>query len=390
MVLKRDFLLRFKDLLKQFPAVAILGPRQCGKTTFARQFLKGWKYFDLEKPSDFTYLSQDIEAAFKELDHPFILDEAQQFPQLFPFLRGFIDERRQKNGRVVLLGSASPTLIKQISESLAGRIGFLEMTPFQWSEVKKREDNILHSRLWERGGFPKAYLAKSWKSWLDWIEFYTRSFIERDLTALGIEVDPPQMRKLWAMLAHYNGCIWNASQIASSLGVSYHTVNRYTDILEQTFLIRKLQPYYANIGKRLVKSPKIYFRDTGLLHYFLGIHQSEILKIHPARGQSWEGFIIEQVVHRLYLKYPATQIFYWRTQARGEVDLLIQQGTQLIPIEIKLHSSPTRNDMRSLWICMDDLKLKVGYVLYPGKRSYSLGNGVIALPIEKFLNEFPL
>jgi predicted AAA+ superfamily ATPase len=293
---RRHFLDRLHQLLRTFLIVSILGARQCGKTTFIKNVLPEWKYLDLEKPSDVIRLTEDPEETLNDLKKHFILDEAQRLPSLFPVLRSFIDQQPTKNSQVILLGSASLSLIKQISESLAGRVGFLDMTPFQWDEVHGQRKSLTLNQLWHRGGFPNAFLKSSEPSRTDWFEFYTRTFIERDLSVLGIEISAPQMRRLWTMLAHLNGGIWNASQLGAALGTSYHTVNRYTDILEQTFLLRKLQPYFANIGKRIVKSPKVYFRDTGLLHFFLGIRENHSLEVHPARGASWEAFIIEHVM----------------------------------------------------------------------------------------------
>jgi predicted AAA+ superfamily ATPase len=291
-----------------------------------------------------------------------------------------------KNGmHPVLLGSASLSLIKSISESLAGRVAFVEMSPFLWQEVATADTGFDMATLWYRGGFPDAALADDDLARLDWFEGYTRTFIERDLAALGIDVAGPQMRKLWTMLAHTSGGLWNASQLASSLGVSYKTVNRYTDILEQTFLVRKLQPFFANIGKRLVKTPKIYMRDTGLLHYFLGIHSQETLATHPNRGASWESFLIEQLIVALSLFGPGCRFWYWRTAGGAEVDLLVEAGGSLVPVEMKLHSSPTRSLTGGMMSCLKDLRLKKGFVIYPGKEMYSLGEGISVLPADDVL-----
>lgn len=378
-MLKRHFSERLRRLLRTLPIVCVLGSRQCGKTTFIKDALPKWRYLDLEKPSDVVRLSDDPEDALAQLESRFILDEAQRLPALFPILRSFVDRHRNRAGQVVLLGSASLSLIKQISESLAGRVGFLDMTPFQWDEVFRKRKAFTPETLWHRGGFPDAFLTASDAARTDWFEAYTRTFIERDLAALGIEVSAPQMRKLWAMLAHVNGAIWNASQIAAALGVTYHTVNRYTDILEQTFLIRKLQPYFTNIGKRIVKSPKIYFRDTGLLHYFLGIRNPKTLEVHPGRGVSWEAFVVEHLISAFQRLSPDAQAYFFRTAGGAEADLIVEHGGRLIPFEIKLHSSPSRQDLPGLFSCMKDLKLARGYVLYPGKEDYSVGSGVKAL-----------
>jgi len=376
---------RLKQLLRTFPIVSILGPRQCGKTCFIRSALPQWRYLDLEKPSDVNLVSQDPEYMLRKLNQHFILDEAHQLPDLFPILRSHVDGNRRKNGQLVLLGSASPNLIKRISESLAGRTGFLDMSPFHWHEIHQHKKETPLSTLWHRGGFPDAFLKSSQDRRLDWFESFSRTFIERDLPALGIEISAPQMRKLMAMLSHANGGVWNASQIAASLGVNYHTINRYVDILEQTFFIRKLPPYFANVGKRLVKSPKLYFRDTGLLHYFLGVNSPKILETHPMRGSSWEGFIIHQVIDLLSLFSPSARAFYWRTASGVEVDLMIERDSRLVPFEIKLHSSPSKRDIQNLVICMGDLKITKGYVIYPGKEDYSLGSGVTALSAENLL-----
>ena len=253
-MLKRHFTERLHRLLRAFPIVCVLGVRQCGKTTFIKNTLPRWKYLDLERPSDCVRLVDDPEAALAQMKAHVILDEAQRLPALFPVLRSFVDQRQNQPGQMVLLGSASLSLIQQISESLAGRVGFLDLTPFQWSEVRKTDKHCTPETLWHRGGFPDPFLTPSDEARTDWFEGYTRTFIERDLTVLGIDVAASQMRKLWTMLAHMNGALWNASQTAAALGVSYHTVNRYTDILEQTFLIRKLQIPHAGEQARQILS----------------------------------------------------------------------------------------------------------------------------------------
>jgi len=375
-----------RRLLRRFPSVTVLGPRQCGKTTFIRRALPTWSYLDLERPSDSVPLAADPEARLNQLGDKVVFDEAQRVPEIFPILRSVIDSRRSRRGRFVLLGSASPSLIRRISESLAGRTAFLDLSPFRWSEVKTHPHTRGLTTLWFRGGFPQAFLERDDPTRHEWLESYTRAFIERDLPALGIDVSAAQMRKLWTMLAHCNGGVWNASQLAASLGVSYHTVNRYVDILEQTFLIRKLPPYFANIGKRLVKSPKIYFRDTGLLHFFLGIHSASALDTHPARGMSWEAFIIDQLISAFQQAALGSRTYFWRTSQGNEIDLLVDLGTKKIPFEVKLHSAPTAQDAGTLRQCMRDLKLPRGYLVYSGREHYSLGSGITALSAEKMLS----
>jgi predicted AAA+ superfamily ATPase len=385
-MIERHYTSRLRRLLTQFPAVTVLGPRQCGKTTFIRQALPDWTYLDLERPSDVTPLAADPEARLGQLGGHVILDEAQRLPDLFPVLRSVLDATRSRKGRFVLLGSASPSLVRAISESLAGRTAFLDLAPLRWDEVADRRNPRGIKTLWFRGGYPEAYLQRDDNARWDWLESYTRAFIERDLAALGIEVSAVQMRRLWSMLAHCNGAIWNASQLAASLGVSYHTVNRYVEILEQTFLIRKLPPFYANVRKRLVKSPKVYFRDTGLLHYFLGIRGEATLDTHPSRGLSWEGFVIDQLISAFQRHAAGSQAFFWRTAQGDEVDLLIDVGGRQIPFEVKLHSAPAAHDARTLLRCMQDLGLPRGHVIYPGEKDYSLGGGASALSARRLLS----
>ena len=381
----RGFIQALRRLLSRFPAVTVLGPRQSGKTTFVRAALPGWTYLDLERPSDATPLRADPEARLDQLGDRVILDEAQQAPALFPILRGVIDRQRGRAGRFVLLGSASPSLVRGISESLAGRTAFLDLPPFRWDEVRvERAANGLRD-LWLRGGYPAAFLEADARARWEWLEAYSRAFIERDLPALGIDVSASQMRRLWTMLAHVNGGLWNASQLAASLGVSYHTVNRYVDILEQTFLVRKLAPYFRNVGKRLVRSPKIYCRDSGLLHYFLGVRAAGDLDVHPGRGASWEAFIIDQLVSAYHRNDPGSQSWFWRTARGVEVDLLIETGGRLVPFEIKMHSAPDGDAARGLRQCMADLGISRGYLVYPGHQRYSLGGGVTVLPADDLL-----
>ena len=358
--------------------MTVLGPRQCGKTTFIRQALPDWTYVDLERPADAIPLSADPEARLAQLGDNVILDEAQSVPALFPVLRGVIDRRASRRGRYVLLGSASPALVREISESLAGRVAFLDLPPFRMDEVGGAEPDTL-ATLWCRGGFPRAFLDRDDRSRQDWFEAYVRAFIERDLPALGIDVSAAQMRKLWTMLAHFNGGIWNASGLAASRGVSYHTVNRYVDILEQTFLVRMLPPYFANVGKRLVRRPKVYFRDSGLLHHFLGILSPAMLDVHPGRGASFEGFVVDQLASAFDRVDPGSRCYFWRTGRGEEVDLLVERGARRIPFEVRLHTAPGAADAAGLHACMRDLRLDRGYLIHGGGQDYSLGGGVMAL-----------
>jgi predicted AAA+ superfamily ATPase len=384
-MIERIFAANLQRKLKNFPIVAIVGARQCGKTTLARSALDTWNYIDCEKLSEAARLQEDPEARLNQLGPKTIFDEAQRAPDLFPLLRGYVDENRSRNGQFVLLGSVSLSLIKQISESLSGRVAFVEMTPFLFCEVAKKSPENELSRLWLRGGYPDAFLAGDSTARLDWNDGYVRTFIERDLAAYGVDVSPIQMNKIMTMNAHVNAQQWNASQIAASLGISYKTVNRYLDILEQTFLLRRLQPYFTNIGKRLTKSPKLFFRDTGLLHFFLGITTMQTLNTHPNRGASWEAFVIEQLITLYSTTVPGSRFWYWRTAAGVEVDLLVESEGNIIPFEIKLHSAPSKAMVPGLLSCMKDLGLSKGYVLYPGDTDYSIGQGMMVLSVGKVL-----
>jgi predicted AAA+ superfamily ATPase len=386
-MLPRHFAGELRRLMSRFPAVTVLGPRQCGKTTFVRAELPGWTYVDLERPSDVAPLAADPAARLLQLGRAVILDEAQRLPEIFPVLRGLIDGQESRRARYLLLGSAAPSLVSGISETLAGRTGFLELPPFRWDEVAGRRPAPDLEALWFRGGFPLAFLERDDRSRHDWLDAYLRTFVERDLTALGVDASPSRMRSLCTMLAHVHGTTWNASRLASSLGVSYHTVNRYLDILEQGFIVRRLPPWFANVGKRLVKSPKVYLRDTGLLHSLLGIGDAKALHVHPSRGASWEGFVIEHVLSALQRHAPAARAHFWRTATGDEVDLLVDLGPRRVPFEIKLHSAPKAEDAGGVRRCMEALGLKRGYVLHAGREEYSLGDGIRAVPAEHLLRE---
>lgn len=386
-MIKRIFQEQLHRKLSIFPAVSILGARQAGKTTLVKEELNGWKYFDLQRPSDRAPFEADPESRLEQLDSNFILDEVQTLPELFPVLRSFIDKKRNTKGQFVILGSASFELLKNISETLAGRIGFLELPPFQWIELCKSEKKIAMNELWYKGGYPEPFLMNDNSNILEWFDAYTRTFIERDLSSLGIDFDFHNMRKFMTMLAHVNAEQWNASKISSALGINYQTVNRYLYILEKSFLIRRIPAYHANLGKRLVKADKIYYRDSGLLHYFLGIRDEETLSVHPERGSSWESFCVEQIINSMNHFSPGAQFFHMRTSGGAEVDLIVDTGQEIFPFEIKLHSAPGKDLCRGLKSCMSDLKASSGFVVYPGKESYSLGDGVIAIPISELLEK---
>ena len=361
------------ELAEQFPAILVLGPRQCGKTTLAKHFLKG-EYFDLEKPSDQQLFIDDIELALSRFDKPLIIDEAQTLPELFPVLRSKIDQNRQQNGRYYLLGSVNPALMKHISESLAGRVGMLELTPFLFTETADLGIDL--PTYWLKGGYPDAIKEKKESRWQRWQENYIRTFIERDIPRQGTKISPIQMRRLMVMIAHQHGCLLNASDLGRSLGVSYHTVNDYLDILEGHYLIRRLQPYHPNIRKRIVKSPKVYIRDTGVLHYLLGIVTERNLLEAPKRGNSWEGLMIEQIVALEKMQRVGSQFYFYRTYAGAEIDLIIDRGQERVGYEFKCSISASRKDWSNLKIGIEDGVINKGFVVYLGERIYPVSDNI--------------
>lgn len=320
-----------RELLASFPAVAILGPRQCGKTTLARMCFPGAPYFDLEQTGDRLRLEATWHQAM-QAERPVLLDEAQSWPPLFPRLRGAIDADRKRLGRFVLTGSVAPGLVRQISESLAGRLALVELAPLSWPEVAPAELDAF----WHRGGFPDAWQAVDTRIWGHWCRSYLDLLFERDLPELGIETRSPLLKRLATMVAHLHGTWWNASGLARSLGVSYHTVNRYVDILERTFLVRRLPPWSRNLGRRTRRRPKVYWRDTGLLHALLGVGSISALYAHPQAGLSWEGFVLEHLIRR---GGGDSTPHCFATSGGLECDLLVERGREVHPVEIKLGSA---------------------------------------------------
>ncbi|MFM2048554.1 MAG: hypothetical protein RI955_1102 [Bacteroidota bacterium] len=386
-MIKRIYQKQIEASFKAFPAVALLGPRQIGKSTLAKLFTNQKKknilYLDLEKASDRKKLEDAHHFLMLHKDDVVIIDEIQIMPHLFSDLRPIIDEYR-KNGRFLLLGSASPALVRGVSESLAGRVGYVELPSITLNEALA--SNITQDKLWLNGGFPASLQFKRNADSFIWRQQLIRSFIERDLRMLfNIELNPKIADNFWQMLAHINGNVWNASTIATSLGVSSPTVKRYLEFLEGAFMIRVLDAWYINAEKRITKAPKVYFRDSGLLHAYLNIDSMNHLHGHPVVGSSWEGFVIEQIIQQL--PYGIKPYFY-RTSQGAELDLLLVKGiTPKVAIEIKLNNTPSVS--RGFYECLSDLKLKSGFVITPKSDRYALNTEATVINILDFLKKLP-
>lgn len=369
--------------LHRAPVVAILGPRQVGKTTLAGELARRHKgpvtRFDLEDPEDLRQLS-DAKLALGELRGLVVLDEIQRRPDLFPVLRVLVD-RRPLPARFLVLGSASPELLRQGSESLAGRIHYHELTPFRLDEAGASNAE----RLWLRGGFPRAFLARTEAESAAWRRDFIRTYLERDVPQLGPRVPAETLQRFWSMLAHYHGQIWASSEFARSFGMSDVTVRRYLDLLSSLFLVRQLPPWHENIGKRLVKSPKVYVADTGLLHQLLGIGSREALLRHPKLGASWEGFALATV--ETCLGAAREECYFYATHGGAELDLLVVRGTRRIGFEFKRTVAPEIT--KSMRIALADLRLERLDVVHAGGRTYPLAERVRAVALACALRDVP-
>jgi uncharacterized protein len=359
--------------LKVHPVCGVLGPRQAGKTTLARQYAKSHlnepvHFFDLENPFDLARLEEPF-MALSQLKGLVVIDEVQLMPHLFPVLRVLVDERSRQ---FLILGSASRDLIQKSSETLAGRIGYVELTPFTLGEVKDSRT------LWRRGGFPRSFLAPSDEESFVWRQAYITTFLERDIPSLGFKIPPVQMRRFWMMLAHSHGQIFNASEIGRSLGVSDHTVRRYLDILVGTFMMRHLPPWFENISKRQVKSPKVYFRDSGILHTLLNLRSQEDIESHPKLGASWEGFALEETI-RLHHVHPE-DCYFWATQSGAELDLLLFKGGKRLGFEFKYSDAPKITP--SMKIALEEIKLDHLTIVYPGDQHYDFNKKISVIGIQ--------
>jgi uncharacterized protein len=359
--------------LRQAHIVGILGPRQCGKTTLVKQFAKKnhVTFFDLEDPRDVARLQNPM-LVLEPLEGIIVIDEIQRQPELFPILRVLADKK--KKNKFIILGSASPQLIKESSESLAGRIAFLNLGGFSLDILKSTDQRAL----WTRGGFPRSFLAKDEATSFEWRADFIKTYLERDIPNLGIQIPAKTLHRFWMMLAHYHGQLLNTSELGKSFGAADTTVKRYLDILSGTFLIRQLQPWYYNTKKRLVKSPKIYFRDSGLFHNLSNIETFTQLERHPKLGASWEGFAMEQVIDHFNLI--GDDIYFWGVHTGAELDLVFQKNGQLWGMEVKYNEAPSKT--KSMLSAIKELSLQHLWVLYPGKETYKMDPHITAVGLN--------
>ncbi|MEN8227298.1 MAG: ATP-binding protein [Bacteroidota bacterium] len=364
---------QIENSIKDFPVTALLGPRQCGKTTIARIIAKSSKsaFFDLENPSDIAGLSSSPMITLESQTGLVILDEIQRMPELLPLLRVLAD-RADHKAKYLILGSASPTLVRGVSESLAGRISFIDMSGFNLLDIGV----VNWKKLWLKGSFPDSYLANSDSRSFKWRDNFIRTFLERDIPQLGISIPASSLRRFWTMVGHYHGQIWNGSEFARSIGASEPTAKKYLDILCDAYMVRQLLPWHENLKKRQVKSPKVYVRDSGILHSLLSLEAGQIFS-HPKLGASWEGFVIEQILDIFSLR----EAYFWATHGGAELDLLVNFKGNRIGFEVKYSDAPVRT--RSMKSAIEDLSLHYLYIVFPGKKGYALDKNIRVIGIEE-------
>ncbi len=372
MVKRHQALNAVRAALRRSRIVVLLGPRQCGKTTLARELVDAGSanYFDLEDPASLARLAEPM-TALAGLTGLIVIDEIQRRPDLFPVLRVLAD-RRPVRARLLILGSASPELLRQSSESLAGRLETIELSGFSLAEVGRKALD----RLWLRGGFPRSYLARSTQNSLLWRRQFIQTFLERDIPLSGSRIAPTALLRFWTILAHYHGQIWNAAEPARSLGISEPTVRHYLDLLSGLFMVRQLPPWHENLSKRQVKAPKVYVRDTGLLHQLLGLRTTAELLGHPKAGASWEGLVVEETPR---LARP-DHAYFWATHQGAGLDLLLIKGGKKHGVEIKRQDAPRMTP--SMRVTLEDLGLESLTVVYPGSRSYKIASDVSVIPLQ--------
>ena len=376
----RDLLNDIRKYLTVFPAVAILGPRQCGKSTLVKsleQNFDGIVYLDMQKESDLNKLSEPELFFESNVDKIICLDEIQLAPKLFSVLRSVIDSNRV-NGKFILLGSASQELIQQTSESLAGRIGMLHLSPFLINELSYLESFSLQ-KFWFRGGFPNSYLAENDENSSIWLENYIRTYIERDIPQLGFQIPALQLRRLLTMCAHNQGQQLNLSKLGESMGLTHPTIKRYIDLLEQTFIVRTIQPFEINIKKRLVKAQKVFVRDSGILHQLLAIPSFNSLLGNPVFGSSWEGIVIENII----VNMPSWDYFFYRTATGDEIDLILRKGNQTIAIECKASDAPKVT--KGFYRCLDVIKPNKTFIIAPTNDTYKIAEIITVIGLDNFI-----
>lgn len=375
MITRTESLHSIEQFLEIFPVVILTGPRQCGKTTLAKQILSKRKspghFFDLEDPD--TALKPEIaKIVLEDLEGLIVIDEFQRQPALFELIRVLAD-RQPTKAQFLILGSASPSIVKGASESLAGRAGFIELSGFTLEETAYQNPK----QLWIRGGFPKSYLAETDATSFIWRDAFITSFLERDIPQLGIHIPQATLRRFWRMVAHFHGRLWNAADFARALNAKEDTARHYLDILTGAFMLRQLQPWFENVGKRLVKSPKIYLSDTGILHTLLGLKSLEDVLSYPNFGFSWEGFAIDQVIRICNVQKEA---YFYQTQSGAELDLLIVKGNKRYGFEFKFADAPSAT--KSMHTVIEDLNLEKLWVVYPGKKRYPLFDKIELISLE--------